>query len=421
MSTLEKFLAELDKISGTAQNSIVPDFLAGPGQVALESAPAPPDSSSFGAAPAPAPEAPLGRNTTSVRTGARELERSLLQSAEKTETGVSLSSSSACGEPSSRDEVAQALRALVERLRLSGTLSEPPDNGILKTRTASIAPTQREQVSPGDSAGAASSAPAYIASNEAGTCPNDATTTEQDALALQLAAVQHQATLLHRECAWVQRLCDDLSRELSEERQRRLVAEERARQLAEQLEELYDESVRQARSLRLQFEDALEQERETIRTLEAELADHRRLAENVGDTGERLDHTRTQPSSRTSTGVDASSVAAPEKTTVIVAEKLCQTEPVWKMDAACMTDEAQAELAGKAMVVDRPPLKEAYYRTLLSERSEAENPAQEDGQSLRQANLYVELYEALKQRDLWMREAQALARSLRFLRQAFHY
>ncbi|BAM83300.1 hypothetical protein CYME_CMT342C [Cyanidioschyzon merolae strain 10D] len=91
------------------------------------------------------------------------------------------------------------------------------------------------------------------------------------------------------------------------------------------------------------------------------------------------------------------------------------------MDAACMTDEAQAELAGKAMAVDRPPLKEAYYRTQLSERSEAENPAQEDGQSLRQANLYVELYEALKQRDLWMREAQALARSLRFLRQAFHY
>jgi predicted RNA-binding protein YlxR (DUF448 family) len=237
---------------------------------------------------------------------------------------------------------------------------------------------------------------------------------EAQTLTLQLESVQRQAALLQKECAWVQRLCDELSQEVEQQRQRRLLAEERSQQLAEQLEDLYEESVKQTRSLRLRFEDALEQERASARLLQAELDDLKQQLRisRVDDEDPAAVSSSLASKAEASTSVPVALMPAKR----VVSDKACQTEQM----SAADVPESSRETIRKQLAVELPILDRYRVSELVAYKPENEQfttACQHPGH----AQLYVELYEALKQRDLWMREAQALAKSLRFFRQAFHY
>ncbi|KAF6005289.1 hypothetical protein F1559_004002 [Cyanidiococcus yangmingshanensis] len=306
-------------------------------------------------------------------------------------------------------ELLQRLRAWTEQARFDSpggsTSAHPPRMFAQQTETRWTE-------------GAASSAEA---DEKAGTVVAGVKTTssEPETLSMQLASVQRQAALVHKECAWVQRLCDELSEEVEQQRQRRLLAEERARQLSEQLEDLYEESMKQARSLRLQFEDALEHEREKARVLAEELDELRQqlAASSTPEESEDADPVRAVRGTRPNPPVHSSDA----RPTPDVFDKMCQTDRVSATETiVTATESIRDQGRQKRPEMDLPIAGDHRVATMAQPKPVDEN-ALVDCQNPGHAQLYVELYEALKQRDLWMREARALAKSLRFFRQAFHY
>eukprot|EP00166_Cyanidium_caldarium_P002659 ctg_2606.g771 len=164
-----------------------------------------------------------------------------------------------------------------------------------------------------------------------------------------------------------------------------------------QLEDLCDESIARAKTLRHEFEQALAQEREASASLGKQLETERAETQRLREECQRLSQALAEMRERGGTMSTSERYEEP-------ALRIRAEEPLLERRYETRATPVRAQAIGT---------KRAEEPALSFSPTRCNNP--------KHRALFYRLHEVMKERDLWMQESRALARSLSFLKRSFHY